>query len=115
MPNRLGLRNPLPFPESTLERVMSLPDSLAVRAASQQVSYPLADGAVILGLHDGVYYTVNQVGALIWTLLAQPRTIAELRAAVLAAYDVTREVCDADIEHFVGMLLEARLAEEVHE
>lgn len=93
---------------------MTLPDNTTLRAVPRQVSNPLAVGSVILGLDDGVYYTVNEVGALLWALLAEgPHTVAALREAVLAEYDIMPDVCAADVEQFLQQLLAAKLIEDV--
>jgi hypothetical protein len=68
-----------------------------VVASRDQVSAQLDGEAVILSLADGVYYGLNPVGASVWTLLEQPRTLAELRDAVVAQYDVDAPTAEADL------------------
>lgn len=93
---------------------MTLRDTATFQAITRQVSNPLASGSVILSLDDGVYYTLNDVGALLWNLLSEgPQSVVALRTAVLAEYDITPEACAADIERFVHDLLAAKLIEEV--
>jgi len=66
-------------------------------AARDQVSTELEGEAVILGLADGVYYGLDGVGALVWERLREPRSVAELRDAVTAAFDVDRETAERDL------------------
>jgi hypothetical protein len=47
-------------------------------------------------------YTLNEVGAVIWEHLEQPRTQAELQAAMLEAYEAAPEVLLADLERFLA-------------
>jgi hypothetical protein len=68
-----------------------------VVAAEAQVSADLAGEVVILNLADGVYYGLDPVGARIWALLQEPRTVAELRDALLEEYEVDPEHCEHDI------------------
>jgi hypothetical protein len=68
-----------------------------VVAARDQVSAELDGEAVVLSLADGVYYGLDPVGASVWTLLEQPRTVAELRDAVVAEYDVDAPTAEADL------------------
>jgi hypothetical protein len=68
-----------------------------VSASPEQVSCPLGDEAAILNLKNTVYYGLNPVGARIWNLLQQPRTIGELLAALLDEYDVDASRCEADL------------------
>jgi hypothetical protein len=68
-----------------------------VRATPEQVSCPLGDEAAILNLKNTVYYGLNPVGARVWTLLQQPRTIGEMRDVLLEEYDVEAGRCEADL------------------
>jgi len=70
----------------------------SVVAAKEQVSSDLAGEAVILDLKSGVYYGLNSVGASIGNLIQEPRTINEVRDAILAQYEVEPEQCDRDIK-----------------
>ena len=71
-------------------------DSIVV-AAPEQVSCALGDESVILNLKNSVYYGVNPVGASIWKLLQQQRSVAELRDAVLDEYEVESERCEREL------------------
>ena len=44
-------------------------------ASRRQLSADLADDAVIVGLDDGVYYSLNEVGRRIWTIIQEPRAV----------------------------------------
>lgn len=68
-----------------------------VVATTEQVSCPLGDEAAILNLKNSVYYGMNPVGARIWALLRQPRSVAELRDAVLDEYEVEAGRCERDL------------------
>jgi hypothetical protein len=69
----------------------------SVVAAKEQVSSDLAGEAVILALKSGVYYGLNEVGASIWNLIQEPKTVNEIRDAILEEYFVEPEQCDHDI------------------
>lgn len=66
-------------------------------AARDQVSVEVEGEAVILSLADGVYYGLDPVGARVWTLLEQPRTVAELRDAVVAEWEVDASTAQRDL------------------
>ena len=68
-----------------------------VVAASEQVSCSLGEESAILNLRNSVYYGMNPVGARIWSLLKQPRSIEELRATLLNEYEVDAELCERDL------------------
>src|SRR5512141_948917 len=71
-------------------------DSTVVRA-KDQVSCDLVGEAVILNLESGVYYGLNPVGARIWELIQEPRTVSAVLDVLLEQYDVTPERCKGDL------------------
>src|SRR5260370_36755981 len=66
-------------------------DQSIVVAVKDQVSCDLAGEAAILNIKSGVYYGLEPVGARIWSLVQDPRTVAEVRSAILNEYDVDPE------------------------
>ena len=81
-----------------------------VVATRQQISCDLADEVAILNLESGVYDGLDAVGALIWNLIQQPRTMGALRDALLDEYDVDPERCEGDLRAFLAVLRPIRLA-----
>jgi hypothetical protein len=71
-------------------------DSIVI-ASPEQVSCELGDESVILSLKNSVYYGVDPVGASIWRLLKQQRSVGELRDAMIEEYDVESDRCEADL------------------
>jgi len=68
-----------------------------VVAAKEQVSCLLDEESAILNMKNSVYYGMNSVGTRIWNLLKQPRSVGELRDAVVDEYDVEPERCERDL------------------
>jgi hypothetical protein len=68
-----------------------------VVAATEQVSCPLGEESAILNLKNSVYYGLDPVGAHIWKLLREPRSIGELRDALVDEYDVEPPRCEQDL------------------
>jgi hypothetical protein len=68
-----------------------------VSASPDQVSCPLDDESAILNLKNSVYYGMNAVGTRVWNLLQKPRSVRELRDALLEEYDVEAERCERDL------------------
>jgi len=68
-----------------------------VVASEQQVSSDLCGEAVILHLTSGVYYGLNAVGASVWALLREARTVRELEEAIQVEYAVDAERCRNDL------------------
>jgi hypothetical protein len=78
---------------------MTAPVSLhsIVVAAPEQVSCPLGEESAILNLKNSVYYGLDSVGARIWNLVQQPRSVAELRDTLLDEYDVETARAERDL------------------
>ncbi len=83
---------------------MNITQDTRVVVSPDQVSCDLAGEAAILNLKTGVYYGLDPVGARIWSLLAQPTTVAAIRDTIIAEYDVTPERCEADIRDLLEKL-----------
>ena len=81
-------------------------DSTVV-AAKDQVSSDLGGEVAILDLKAGVYYGLDAVGARIWSLIQEPRTVNEIRNILLEEYEVQPERCERDL-----LALLQRLADE---
>ncbi|MCB9675398.1 MAG: PqqD family protein [Alphaproteobacteria bacterium] len=70
------------------------------------------DGEVtILDPRSGLYFGLEDVGADIWVLLAEARSVAEVCDALLERYDVDRSECAADVQGLVDELVGRRLVE----
>jgi hypothetical protein len=68
-----------------------------VVAISEQVSCPLGEESAILNLKNSVYYGMNPVGARVWNLVQKPKSVMQLRDAILDEYEVERERCERDL------------------
>ncbi len=89
----------------------SLSEASTVTAAIDLVSTDLGNEAAILNLKSGVYYGLNSIGARVWRLIQQPRTISELRDTVVAEYEVDAATCERDLLSLLTDLAEAGLLE----
>jgi hypothetical protein len=83
--------------------------SAIVRVAPEQLSRDLDGEIIILNLCTGTYYGLEHVGARIWGLIQEPRTVAQLRDALVAEYEVSREQCDIDLQRLLQELLRTGL------
>jgi hypothetical protein len=72
------------------------PDSQVV-ASGDEVHCDLAGEMVILNLQSGVYYGINTVGARVWELLREPRTVRELCDSITGEFEVDGSTCLADL------------------
>jgi len=80
-------------------------------AAKEQVSCDLAGEAAMLNLKNGVYYGLDPVGARIWNLIQQPRTVSEVLQILLEEYEVDAERCERDLLELLQNLAAEGLVE----
>lgn len=73
-----------------------LNDSIVV-ASTNQISSDLGEEVVILNLKDGVYHGLDSVGARIWNLLQESKSINDILNILLEEYDVEPERCERDL------------------
>jgi hypothetical protein len=67
------------------------------------------DEAIIINLANGIYYSMDKVGGLIWEMIEGKHSLEEMVAATIARYDVSREQAQADVEQLVHELLQENL------
>jgi Coenzyme PQQ synthesis protein D (PqqD) len=82
-----------------------------VGATRDHVSCALGDEAAILNLKNTVYYGLNPVGARVWNLVQQPRSVKEIRDRLLEEYDVGAEQCERDLLDLLDRMREQGLIE----
>jgi hypothetical protein len=69
----------------------------SVVAAKDPVSCDLDGEAVILSVRNGIYYGLDGVGARVWSIVQEPRTVDEIRNILLKEYDVEADRCERDL------------------
>ena len=82
-----------------------------ISAVKEQVSCDLAGEAAILDLKSGQYYGLNPMGARIWTLIQEPRSIAEVLNTLLNEYEVDASQCEQDVMALVQKMAATGLIE----
>jgi hypothetical protein len=58
-------------------------------------------------------YTLNPVGSVLWEFMAQEHSLSEMVQRVCEEFDVTATQAKADIENFLGSLLQENLIQTV--
>jgi hypothetical protein len=88
-----------------------LDPATAVRRSPRAAYRKLQDGAggVLLNLDTAAYHGVNEIGALIWSLLDDGPTISVLIARMRAAVPEAPPQLDDDVAAFVQGLAEREL------
>jgi hypothetical protein len=88
--------------------------SSIIRRSSDHIATDMPGETVVLDMRSGMYYGMEHVGALIWRLLEEPRTLAEIQRAVLEEYDVDADQCERDVIAFLEEMETAGLVEISH-
>jgi len=76
---------------------------------TQVMAREVGDETVILDLGSGTYYGLDPVGARIWQLMSEGKTLQEICDTMLDEYDVTREALERDVVELAEKLLEQKL------
>jgi hypothetical protein len=92
-----------------VKRAVSVDSSIV--AAREQVSSDLGGEVAILDLKSGTYYGLDAVGARIWSLLQEPRTVEEIRDVLVREYEVDDERCERDLVALLQRLADEGLIE----
>jgi hypothetical protein len=95
----LSLRKPIEDldPEQVVMPTPQISRNSVVVACETQISCDLAGEAAILNFKSGIYYGLDQVGASVWKLIAEPRIVGEICDALVAEYEVEPEVCEREV------------------
>ena len=82
-----------------------------VRASLRQLSAELAGEQVVLNFDDGMYYSLNPIGARIWQLIQEPSKVSDLLATLVDEYDVAAAQCESDLIALLTEMRNLRLVE----
>ena len=85
-----------------LSSVLDIPNHVVAREVMGEM--------VLLDLGSGAYFGLDPIGARIWELASEGKSLGAIADVVLDEYDVTREDVEADILRLVGELCEKDLA-----
>ena len=70
--------------------------------------------AVIVNLDNGHYFSTDQVGAVVWSMIAQAHSVAAIMTWATSTYDDSGSV-QQDLEAFLGELQSSQLVSVVAE
>lgn len=85
--------------------------NLTVVAAQNQLFSDLDGEAVILNLKTGVYHGLDAVGAKIWHLLQETRSVDDILKTLLEEYEVEPDRCMQELSVLLQELADQKLIE----
>ena len=71
-----------------------------------------ADGAVLLDLKGGKYFSLNPLGALVWQLLEQRADRKSIEQEIVDTFDVPAATAAQDLDRFLGDLQQKGLVRD---
>ncbi len=81
-----------------------------LRPNEEEVVGKVMDGeAIIINLSNGIYYSMDKVGGLIWELIDGRYSLEEIVTALCVRYDVSAERAKSDVERLLGELVQEKL------
>lgn len=79
-------------------------------ANEQDVAAKVVDGeAILINLTSGLYYSMDKVGGLVWSLIAGGSSVALVAQAVAASYSIPVDRARDDVRRLVQQLLAEKL------
>jgi hypothetical protein len=82
---------------------MNLSDKLTI--PTEVMARQVGNETVVLNLASGMYFGLDPVGARMWELLGESRTLAEVCVQVASEYEVKAEELEQDVLDLTGQLL----------
>jgi Coenzyme PQQ synthesis protein D (PqqD) len=77
---------------------------------TEEVAAKVMDGeAIMINLSNGMYYSMDGVGALIWGLVDQGHSLQEITRVIAQRYEVAPALAEADVERLAAELLDEKL------
>ncbi len=87
----------------TLDSRLRLPEQVVFTFVEQD--------AILLNTGTNKYFALDEVGARLWGLLSQGKSLRESHAALLEEYEVEPDRLEADLLELIGQLEENGLVE----
>lgn len=81
---------------------MNLSETVSISA--EVMARSVGDETVLLDLTSGTYFGLDPVGARIWALMSEGKSLCAVCDVIQGEYDVTRDALEADVLRLIGEL-----------
>lgn len=78
---------------------------MIARRTGDWITAKVGDELVMMSAENGRYLGLNEVGSRVWELIEAPRELVDLCGVLELEFDVTPEVCRAEVEAFLNELV----------
>ena len=75
-----------------------------VRHSDNFLSQRIDDEVVMISIEQGSYFSLDEVGSIIWDELARPKPISSLCEFLVAHSDADQQQCEDDVLEFLHTL-----------
>jgi Coenzyme PQQ synthesis protein D (PqqD) len=80
------------------------------RARDEEVAAKVMDGeAILINLSNGIYYSMDKVGGLIWEMVEGKRSLEEMVTGVVGRYEISAEQAQGDVQRLMEELVQENL------
>jgi hypothetical protein len=87
-----------------------LHDERLATPRSGEIAAKVIDGeAIIMNLSNGMYYSMDQVGAAIWTLAESGHTVGRIGEVLAARFGIDRQTANRDVADLIEHLASEEL------
>jgi len=81
-----------------------------VQPNKEEVAAKVMDGeAILINLSNGIYYSMDKVGAVVWELVERNFSPEEMVATLISRYEVETDKAQADVERLLKELGDEKL------
>jgi len=84
-------------------------DRTTVRPSDTVLACELGGGAALLDTEAGAYFSLNRVGAALWSQIERSATVPSLLGFIIETFDVTEATARQDLDALIASLAEHRL------
>ena len=77
---------------------------MMIRKQGDWLAATVGDELVMMSGEKGHYISLSKVGTRVWSLIDTPRTVEDLCGQLMAEFEVSPEVCRAQVEDFLREL-----------
>jgi hypothetical protein len=80
-----------------------------ITVTPDQVSSEVSGEIIILHVKDGMYFGLNDVGAVVWQAIQTPRRVDEIVNTMVEQFEVDRDTCETDLLALLEQMAAAKL------
>jgi len=97
----------------TIERYMTLSPNQKFKSNEFCAHTSIGDKSIILNVQSGQYYELNSTSSMIWGLVNEGKSIANIISFLSDQYNIEDDVISASVTKFLNSCIELNFIQEV--